>query len=39
VGLDPAVTSGPFIACLMDVTSIAIYFTLAAALLESLPDG
>jgi magnesium transporter len=39
VGVDPAVTSGPFIACLMDVTSIAIYFTLAAALLESLPDG
>jgi len=29
VGLDPAVTSGPFIASLMDVSSILIYFSIA----------
>jgi len=34
VGLDPAVTSGPFIACLMDVTGILIYFSVAVLVLE-----
>ncbi len=36
VGLDPAVTSGPFIASLMDFAGIVIYFTIATALLASL---
>jgi magnesium transporter len=31
LGLDPAVTSGPFIASLMDVSGIMIYFTIASA--------
>ncbi len=34
VGLDPAVTSGPFIASLMDVTGICIYFTIGMAILS-----
>ncbi len=34
IGLDPAVTSGPFIACLMDVSSILIFFSLAAGVLK-----
>ena len=39
-GLDPAVTSGPFIASMMDVAGILIYFSLATALLAwSLPGG
>jgi magnesium transporter len=33
VGVDPAVTSGPFIASLMDVSAILIYFTVAAGIL------
>jgi len=33
VGLDPAVTSGPFIASMMDVMGIIIYFTTASILL------
>ncbi|MFW6132959.1 MAG: magnesium transporter [Planctomycetota bacterium] len=35
LGLDPAVTSGPFIASLMDVSGILIYFALATALLAA----
>ena len=34
VGLDPAVTSGPFIASLMDVSAILIYFSIAMAVLK-----
>ena len=33
IGLDPAVTSGPFIASLMDVSGILIYFTIATTVL------
>lgn len=33
VGLDPAVTSGPFIASLMDVSGIMIYFSIATTIL------
>ena len=36
VGLDPAVTSGPFIASLMDVSGIVIYFTIATTVLAVL---
>ena len=35
-GVDPAVTSGPFIACLMDVGSILIFFSTAVLVLEKL---
>ncbi|MHC4295554.1 MAG: magnesium transporter [Planctomycetota bacterium] len=35
-GLDPAVTSGPFIASLMDVSGIVIYFTIASLVLVKL---
>jgi len=34
VGMDPAVTSGPFIACLMDVSSILIFFSVATSVLH-----
>ncbi|MBS3821497.1 MAG: magnesium transporter [Phycisphaerae bacterium] len=34
IGLDPAVTSGPFIASLMDVSGICIYFTIGLSLLD-----
>jgi magnesium transporter len=34
LGVDPAVTSGPFIASVMDVTAIMIYFSIAAAILS-----
>ncbi len=34
VGLDPAVTSGPFIASLMDVSAILIYFSIAMTVLK-----
>lgn len=34
LGLDPAVSSAPFVATLVDVTGIIIYFTLAATLLR-----
>ena len=33
LGVDPAVTSGPFIASVMDVSAILIYFTLATTIL------
>ena len=36
VGLDPAVTSGPFIASVMDVSGIMIYFTIATFVLVKL---
>jgi magnesium transporter len=36
VGLDPAVTSGPFIASLMDVTGIMTYFSIAGAVLAMM---
>ena len=35
-GLDPAVTSGPFLASIMDVTGVVIYFTIASSLLMLL---
>jgi len=35
-GVDPAVTSGPFIACLMDVSSIFIFFSTAVFVLGKL---
>ncbi len=34
MGVDPAVTSGPFIACLMDVSAILIYFSVAVSIIE-----
>ena len=34
LGMDPAVTSGPFIACLMDVSSIFIFFSIASGFLK-----
>jgi len=34
IGLDPAVTSAPFIASLMDVSAIMIYFSIAVAVLK-----
>ncbi|PKD44714.1 magnesium transporter [Rhodohalobacter barkolensis] len=36
VGLDPAVTSAPFVATLVDVTGIMIYFSIAVALLTGV---
>ena len=36
IGLDPAVTSGPFIASLMDVSGIMIYFSIATAVFAGL---
>ena len=36
LGVDPAVTSGPFIACLMDISSIVIYFSTATAIIGVL---
>jgi magnesium transporter len=33
LGLDPAVTSGPFLASIMDVTGVLIYFSIASAIL------
>ena len=36
LGLDPAVTSGPFLASIMDVTGVVIYFTIASSLLMLL---
>lgn len=36
LGLDPAVTSAPFVATLVDVTGIIIYFTLATLLLKGV---
>ena len=36
VGVDPAMTSGPFIACLMDVTSIVIFFSIAIVVREAI---
>mgnify|MGYP003756795665 FL=1 len=34
LGLDPAVSSAPFVATLVDVTGIVIYFTIAALMLR-----
>ncbi|MBT3279431.1 MAG: magnesium transporter [Phycisphaerales bacterium] len=34
IGMDPAVTSGPFIACLMDISSILIFFSIASAMVS-----
>jgi len=36
MGLDPAVTSAPFVSTLSDVTGIIIYFSIAIALLEGV---
>lgn len=36
LGLDPAVTSAPFVATLVDVTGILIYFSIAVALLSGV---
>jgi magnesium transporter len=36
VGLDPAVTSGPFIASLMDVSGILVYFAIGTAILAAM---
>ncbi len=36
VGLDPAVTSAPFVATLVDVSGIIIYFSIAVLLLQNL---
>ncbi len=36
IGLDPAVTSAPFVATLVDVTGIIIYFSIAVLLLQHL---
>ncbi|MCP4377767.1 MAG: magnesium transporter, partial [bacterium] len=33
IGLDPAVTSGPFIASIMDISAIGVYFSIATAIL------
>ncbi|HHH76146.1 MAG TPA: magnesium transporter [Phycisphaerae bacterium] len=33
LGVDPAVTSGPFIASVMDVSAILIYFSIATTIL------
>jgi len=35
MGLDPAVTSGPFLASIMDVSGVLIYFTIATAILTA----
>ena len=34
LGLDPATSSAPFVATLVDVTGLIIYFTIAAAILR-----
>ncbi len=36
IGLDPAVTSGPFIASLMDVSGVLVYFGIAMATLQAI---
>jgi magnesium transporter len=36
VGLDPAVSSAPFVATLVDITGLVIYFTVASILLGSI---
>lgn len=36
IGLDPAVTSGPFLASLMDLSGIVIYFSIAVAIFRLL---
>lgn len=35
IGVDPAVTSGPFIASVMDISAILIYFSIAVAILHA----
>jgi magnesium transporter len=34
MGLDPAVSSGPFLASVMDVTGVMIYFSVATATMK-----
>jgi magnesium transporter len=34
LGFDPAVASGPFVATLVDVTGILIYFSIASVILK-----
>jgi magnesium transporter len=36
LGLDPAVSSAPFVATLVDITGLVIYFTVASILLGSI---
>jgi magnesium transporter len=36
LGLDPAVSSTPFVATLVDVTGLVIYFTIAMSLLKGI---
>ena len=36
IGLDPAVTSGPFLTSVMDISGVLIYFTIATGLLAAL---
>jgi magnesium transporter len=36
VGLDPAVSSAPFVATMVDVTGLVIYFSVAAFLLRGI---
>ena len=36
IGVDPAVTSGPFIASTMDISAIIIYFSIATAILRAM---
>ena len=36
IGLDPAVISGPLIACLMDIFTLLIYFALATSIITSI---
>ena len=36
IGMDPAVTSGPFVACVMDISSILIFFSIASAILGQM---
>jgi magnesium transporter len=36
LGLDPAVSSAPFVATLVDVTGLIIYFSVASALLTNV---
>jgi magnesium transporter len=35
-GLDPAVSSAPFVATLVDVTGLVIYFTVATLMLKNI---
>ena len=35
IGLDPAVTSGPFLTCVMDISGVLIYFSIATAMIAA----